>query len=163
MDYVIEMGGDAAVSASSLSEYWSGIEQRFARRATLAGLLDGQWTPISPGTSSRKLEAALQLVSRKGALSEGVLLEFRSAVETLAAGLNLSVKAPEMRDALEAARALDGVCAEADIQVAFHVVTGPAEAFAGTKVRAAAEAKVAVPVRLPRRQGAESPHHHAQR
>jgi FtsZ-interacting cell division protein ZipA len=45
-----------------------------------------------------------------------------------------------MRDALDAARALDGICADADIQIAFHVVADPGAAFPGTKVRAAAEA-----------------------
>ena len=62
-----------------------------------------------------QLEAALQLVSRQGVLSEGELLEFRSAVETLASRLQLPAKCPEMRDALEAARALDGICAESTI------------------------------------------------
>ena len=140
VDYVIEMSGDAMVNATSLSEIWTGIEQRFAHRASLVGLVEGQWVPVAPGASSRNLEAALQLVSRNGVLGEGELLEFRSAVETLAAKLQLFAKAPEMRDALEAARALDAICAEADIQVAFHVVAASGAAFPGTKVRAAAEA-----------------------
>ena len=42
-----------------------------------------------------------------------------------------------MRVAVDAARALDEFCAEADIQVVVHVQGGP---FTGTKIRAAAEA-----------------------
>ena len=79
-------------------------------------------------------------MSRKGVVSESELLEFRSEVETLAAKLPALAECPEMRDALEAARALDEICAQADIQVAFHVVAAPGAAFAGTKLRAAAEA-----------------------
>lgn len=140
VDYVVELSGDPGVNPASLAELWSAIEQRFPRRAMLAGLVDGQWVPMAPGAGSGKLEAALQLVSRNGVLSEGELLEFRSGIETLAARLQFSAKAPEMRDALDAARAVDAICAEADIQVAFHVVAAPGAAFAGTKVRAAAEA-----------------------
>ena len=64
----------------------------------------------------------MQLVTRAGVASESELLEFRSEVETLAAKLGASVSAPEMRQALDAARSLDRVCAQADIQVALHVV-----------------------------------------
>ncbi len=140
VDYVIELGGHGEVNAALLAELWSGVERRFPRRARLAGFVDGQWVQLAPGATSQQMEAALQLVNRQGVLSEGELLEFRSAVETLASRLQYTAKSPEMRDALEAARALDGICAEADIQVAFHVVAAPGAAFAGTKVRAAAEA-----------------------
>ena len=43
-------------------------------------------------------------------------------VETMAAQLGATVSAPEMRPALDAARELDRICADADIQVALHVV-----------------------------------------
>jgi hypothetical protein len=64
----------------------------------------------------------LQLVSRAGVTGEAELIEFRSEVETLAAKIGAEIAAPEMRQALEGAAALDRVCAEADIQVALHVV-----------------------------------------
>jgi hypothetical protein len=140
VDYVIELTGPTQVNAALLAELWAAVEQRFPRRARLAGFVDGQRVPLPPGATGQQLEAALQLVSRQGVLSEGELLEFRSAVETLASRLQLAARAPEMRDALEAARALDGICADSDIQVAFHVVAAAGSAFPGTKVRAAAEA-----------------------
>jgi hypothetical protein len=40
----------------------------------------------------------------------------------MAAALGARVSAPEMRGALDAARELDRVCADADIQVALHVL-----------------------------------------
>ena len=104
IDYVIGFALAPGADAE-LREGWRPIEQRFAGRALLG---DGQ--------------AALQLVSRAGVVSDAELLEFRSAVETLAAAVASSVSAPEMRAALEAARALDRLCAEVDIEVALHVV-----------------------------------------
>ena len=43
-------------------------------------------------------------------------------METLAAKTGATVRAPEMRPALEAAQELDRACADADIQIALHVV-----------------------------------------
>lgn len=130
VDYIIELSlGQAEMAPAAraaLKEQWSAIERRHARRALLAGSADG-----------RSWRAALQLVSRDGAVGEADLIEFRSAVETLAAAIGATVAAPEMRAAVEAARALDDFCAETDIQVVVHVQGGP---FPGTKVRAAAEA-----------------------
>ncbi|MGQ0544244.1 MAG: cell division protein ZipA C-terminal FtsZ-binding domain-containing protein [Betaproteobacteria bacterium] len=110
VDYVIALAAPAAIAAPVLRELWASIELRFARRTLLAP--DGK----------ASLRAALQMVSRDGVVSDAELLEFRSAVETLAAKLGASVAAPEMREALEQARQLDRACADADIQVALHVV-----------------------------------------
>jgi hypothetical protein len=109
IDYVIELKPARAPATTLVQEGWRALEQRFGRRALLAHS-GGTW------------RAALQLVSRAGAVSEAELYEFRSAVEALAARLGAAVAAPEMRPALEAARELDRACADSDIQVALHVV-----------------------------------------
>jgi hypothetical protein len=103
IDYLIELTG--SVSPAELHEGWAEIERRFSRRV----FLDGQ-------------RAALQMISRDGVVSDAELLEFRSMVETLGARLGAGVRAPEMRPALDAAREIDRTCAEADIQVALHVI-----------------------------------------
>ena len=126
IDYIIEFSADHALAHAAWREQWVAIERRHAHRALLAGSAD-----------ERSWRAALQLVSRDGAIGEADLIEFRSAVETLAASAGASVAAPEMRAAVEAARALDEFCAESDIQVVVHLTGGP---FPGTKIRAAAEA-----------------------
>jgi hypothetical protein len=110
VDYVIEIKPAPALAAAAVQEGWRAIDQRFGRRALLAPAGGGTW------------HAALQLVSRAGAVSEADLVEFRSAVEGLAARLGAAVAAPETRPALEAARELDRACADSDIQVALHVV-----------------------------------------
>jgi FtsZ-interacting cell division protein ZipA len=126
IDYVVSLALEQPVAPAAIDEKWKPIERRHAPRALLAGSEDG-----------KSWRAGLQLVSRDGAVGEADLIEFRSSVESLAASVGASVRAPEMRAAVEAARALDEFCAEADIQVVVHVTGGP---FPGTKIRAAAEA-----------------------
>lgn len=140
IDYVVELLTEHPVSTAMVVESWSGVESRFARHAILSGWIDGAWEVLPQGGMCERLRAALQLVSRKGVVGESELLEFRSEVETFASRIGASVNSPEMRESLEVARKLDSICAEADIQVAFHVVAMPGASFAGTKLRAAAEA-----------------------
>jgi hypothetical protein len=118
VDYVIELNAPQPLPRAPLLEAWSRIEQRFGRRALLAES-EGAW------------RAALQLVSRAGAVSEAELIQFRSEVETLAARLGAGVRAPQMRPALDEARELDRVCADSDIQVALHVVGASFEPLLG--------------------------------
>ena len=96
-------------SAGALRPEWITLQRRF-RRAVLSE------------AGSRKLHAKLQMVNRHGVVSEAELLEFRSQVETMAATHGASVSAPPMREALEAAQALDKACADVDVQIALHVL-----------------------------------------
>jgi hypothetical protein len=124
VDYVIVLRTAVGISRAAVLEGWRPIERRFARRALLAGSEGSGWRRLVAGDfgSCTALRAALQLVSRGGVVGDAELLEFRSAVETLATRIGASIAAPEMRPALEAARALDKRCAQADVQVALHVV-----------------------------------------
>jgi hypothetical protein len=102
----VELRGRAA---AQLRPQWAILERRFGNRATLAEV-DG------------KLEARLQLVSRKGVVPEAELVEFRSRLEAIAARTGASLSAPDVRPALQAAQALDRECAELDVQIALHVL-----------------------------------------
>jgi hypothetical protein len=110
VDYVIELESERALSGALVREGWRPLAQRFGRRGVLDQDEQGVW------------RAALQLVSRSGAVSEADLVEFRSGVETLAARLGARIAAPELRRALHTARELDRICADADIQVALHII-----------------------------------------
>jgi hypothetical protein len=126
LDYVIELEG---ASAERLGAEWAALERRFAPRAMLAD--------SSPG----RVEAALQMVSRAGVVSEAELLEFRALVESMAAAHGASVSAPEMRQVLEAAQEFDRACVEVDIQIALHVLGVPQEDLPlGAPFQAAARA-----------------------
>lgn len=140
VDYVIELTSTEAISVGAMHDLWAAAHHRFAGRATFAAWIDGQWALLPQGGNCEKLRAAFQLVSRSGVVTEAEVLEFRSTLESMAAKLGASAAAPEMRESLDAARELDSVCAQADIQIAFHVVAAPGATFAGTKLRAAAEA-----------------------
>lgn len=70
---------------------------------------------------------------------EAELIEFRSDVENLAAQGGLVAHAPEMKAALETARALDAFCADRDVQVALHVVARPGEGLSREALLAQAE------------------------
>ena len=125
VDYVIHVTLRKPVEGTALMQPWLGVERRFSNRVLLAGSDGEGWRRIASDDAAGSysmLQAALQLVSRDGVVAESQLLEFRAQVEALASSLGGSVAAPEMRQALEAARELDRLCADADIQIALHVV-----------------------------------------
>ncbi len=153
VDYVIVLRTAVGISRAAVLEAWRPIEKRFGRRALLAGSEGSGWRRLVAGDfgSCTVLRAALQLVSRSGVIGEPELLEFRSAVETLATRIGASAAAPEMRPALEAARALDKRCAEADVQVALHVVGEFGEAAVAAEVSAAFSERGGPPYQVARR------------
>ena len=133
VDYVIDVAVPRGVASAAVLDSWQPLEQRFAKRALLAGSDGSGWRRIVAGDAGRCIaqRGAQQRVSRDGVVSDAELLEFRSQVETLAAKIGATVASPEMRPALEAARELDRACADADIQIALHVLTEqiPEEGF----------------------------------
>jgi FtsZ-interacting cell division protein ZipA len=126
IDYIVEFHSGQPAAAASVQEQWRAIQRRHAPRAVLGQAPD-----------RKSWRAGLQLVSRDGAVGEAELIEFRSSVETLAASVQGAVSAPEMRAAMEAARALDDLCAQTDIQLVVHV---EGTSSGGGKLRAEAEA-----------------------
>ena len=124
IDYVIELGLAKTMGGAPVHELWAPLERRFGRRV-LAAAYDGKrWRRLKAGDAAPAaiVRAAFQLVTRAGVASETEVIEFRSEVETIAAKLKAAISAPEMREALDSAKQLDQACADADIQVAFHVV-----------------------------------------
>ena len=126
VDYVIDLTPQRPVAAGTVLEHWAPVERRFGKRVLLAASDGPGWRRLHAGDPRpcSAVRAGLQLVSRTGVTGDAEVLEFRSAVETLAARIGAAIAAPEMRAALDSARALDRVCADADIQVALHVVGG---------------------------------------
>jgi len=140
LDYVIGLAVQRPLSASAFLEYWAPLEHRFARSVLAAGSEDGRsWTRIAHGEPGayNSYQAALQLVSRAGVVSDGELVEFRSQVDNLAAMIGATVNAPEVRRAMERARELDQFCADADIQIALNLVAAGGGPLAARKLQAA--------------------------
>lgn len=129
IDYVIEIALKGPAPAAAVEEHWQPIQRRHSPRAVLSA---------DPSTPAWK--AGLQLVTRAGAVGEAELIEFRAAVETMAAALGGIVAAPEMKAAMEQARDLDQLCGETDIQVVLHVVAQQGGALPVETVAEAAQA-----------------------
>jgi hypothetical protein len=132
LDYVIELTPRQTVSTAEVAERWAPFGHRFAGRALLAVSADrAAWRPLGGAGNCSAVRAGLQLATRAGPVAEAQLIEFRGAVDTLAANIGAAVSAPETRHALETARELDLLCADADIQVVLHVVPQPGGTFPG--------------------------------
>lgn len=83
--------------------------------------------------------AALQLVDRRGAASEGDLVHLSESLQRICDMFMAIPSLPVRSEALARAAELDRFCAGVDIQIGVHVVARSA-AFAGTKLRGLAEA-----------------------
>jgi FtsZ-interacting cell division protein ZipA len=143
LDYILELHCRKPVPPAVFLEHWAGIEHRFGWRALAACASQGSaWRKVDAGERDgiERFRAALQLVSRAGVTSEAELIEFRSEVENMASRIGASAEAPEMKQALESARETDRLCAEADIQVVFHLVPPAGGGFAPQDVEAAVAA-----------------------
>ncbi|MBV8030548.1 MAG: hypothetical protein JO035_03460 [Betaproteobacteria bacterium] len=135
VDYVVVLRTASGMPGAAVLEAWRPLEARFGRRALIAGSDGSGWRRLAAGDlgSYHSLRASLQMVSRAGVVPDGELIEFRAEAENMATRIGANVEAPEMRAALEGARELDRACADADIQVALHVVgvAVDADALAG--------------------------------
>lgn len=103
----------------------------------------GAWQTIGAEStgSHREWCAALQLVDRRGAVSDGELARFLEGVATLAQQTGATLEAARDAEELAAhAQALDQFCAGVDIQFVLHVVDATGGTFPGTKLRGLAEA-----------------------
>lgn len=132
LDYIVDLQLRQGVSAAEVTAHWAPFEHRFAGRALLSASPDGAaWRPLAAAGSCAAVRAGLQLASRAGPVAESALIEFRAAADSLAAQIGATVSAPEIKQALEAARELDVLCADSDIQIVLHVVPQPGADFAG--------------------------------
>jgi hypothetical protein len=132
LDYIIELSLPRPIPAAQLAARWAPFEHRFAGLGRLAGSEDrSTWRPLQAGGSCAVVRAALQLASRAGPIAESQLIEFRATLDSMAAEFGATVSAPEIRQAVDAARSLDTLCADADIQVVLHVVPQPGSEFHG--------------------------------
>ncbi len=86
----------------------------------------------------RRLRIGLQLVNRMGPVSEGDLTVFVTAMHELADELMAVADMPPSR-VLDQAAEIDRFCAAVDLEIGINLVSR-GNAFAGTKIRALAEA-----------------------
>lgn len=84
----------------------------------------GRWHTLFPQDSSsvKHLAVALQLVDRRGAVSEASLQTFIDGTSRLAQGFAGRVEVPPMATLLERAQELDAFCASVDLQLSVHIL-----------------------------------------
>ncbi|HPT51545.1 MAG TPA: cell division protein ZipA C-terminal FtsZ-binding domain-containing protein [Accumulibacter sp.] len=99
-----------------------------------------EWEAIRDDSDGiyRHVRVGLQLVDRKGPVSDGDLSVFHVAMQELASELMGLVELPMREPALQAAAQLDEFCAGVDIQIGVNVIS-QGQVFPGTKLRGLAE------------------------
>jgi len=107
---------------------WLGLDERTSRWRNLL--------PQDPGAVAQ-VAAALQLVDRRGAVSEAGLTAFLQGVHRFAQSFSGLVELPETAPVLAAAGALDSFCAAVDVQLSLHVLPrqGSLNILAGSRLR----------------------------
>lgn len=122
---------------------WSGAIDKPLQWLGLDGN-SGRWrgiVPQDPGGVSQ-LAVALQLVDRRGPLSESTLGTFLGGVHQLAQRFSGLVELPEQAPVLARARELDTFCASLDLQLSLHVLprAGSLNEMLGAKLKPVIEA-----------------------
>jgi hypothetical protein len=146
VDCALRFSAAAPIAAPilySIQRSWSGDISKpvnWYARGGEAGIWQAIHAPIARG-SHREWCAALQLVDRRGAVSDGELTRFLEGVAALAQQTGATLDAlARCRRTGGNAQALDQFCAGVDIQFVLHVVDATGGTFAGTKLRGLAEA-----------------------
>ncbi|MCK9382947.1 MAG: cell division protein ZipA C-terminal FtsZ-binding domain-containing protein [Sulfuritalea sp.] len=103
---------------------------------------DGVWHQVDANDAGRYREwaVALQLVDRRGPVSDDELARFFDGVQQVAQQTAATLELPSRGEIVMRAGALDEFCAAVDIQFVLHVVEATGGVFAGTKLRGVAEA-----------------------
>jgi FtsZ-interacting cell division protein ZipA len=102
----------------------------------------GTWRDLSSAPSARqfsRIVCALQLVDRSGAVSSETLSSFQLKCENFSTKLGSVVVWQGNPDPQRHAVELDQFCADVDVTVGLHVLSGAGQ-FAGTKLRGLVEA-----------------------
>jgi FtsZ-interacting cell division protein ZipA len=100
------------------------------------------WQPVdvTAPQAVRELRTALQLVDRRGAVTQQDIVIFQSAVARCAASSGASANIPDAGPFLARSRQLDDFCAEVDVVVGINLLAQPGKPFPGTRLRGLAEA-----------------------
>jgi len=141
IDYVAAFELVEPISGYQILHSQRDLLDRLGKPVGWAGCNDrsGRWERVSEEGDYRRLRIGLQLADRRGPLGEADLLTFHGAMQNLADELMAVADMPTRDGTLDAAIVLDQFCAGVDIQIGINLIS-KGSPFAGTKVRALAEA-----------------------
>jgi FtsZ-interacting cell division protein ZipA len=141
-DYIARLHADHAVAAAEVLAATRSAGN-FGKPVFHFGLdvRGGAWKKLADADGDyQEFAVALQLVDRAGAVAAQELELFCDAVQGAAADLGMTADCPPIQAALDRARQLDALCAEADMLVGINVIPANGAAIPATKLRALAEA-----------------------
>lgn len=145
-DCLLKIEFVAAVPVAKLWAEHAGWSQLIDKPVQWLGLDEksGRWRallPQDPGLVAH-VAVALQLVDRKGPVSEVTLAAFLDGIRRLAQRFSGLVELPDPEPLLEAARELDAFCAAVDLQLALHVLPrqGSLNEMAGAQLKSVIDA-----------------------
>lgn len=143
VDYVASFEAVEAAPAYQLLEAQRATLTRVRKAVQWIGYNEQtrDWEAIVDTATSeyRRLRVGLQLVDRRGPVSEVELSSFQMAMQDLSDQMMAITELPNRLAALENAAELDAFCASVDIQIGINVIS-QGQVFPGTKLRALAEA-----------------------
>ncbi len=140
-DFIVTVEASEDIDGEALIVAAAAPLAGFSKPVRLEGFNAAQakWEPLRTGVRYTLMRAALQLVDRRGPVSDGELTTFGAGVQQAAAAAGALATVPDHGEAIAHATELDKFCGQVDILIAVHVVAAGTP-FAGTKVRALAEA-----------------------
>lgn len=102
----------------------------------------GAWAVVDTASNERYAEwlVALQLVDRRGAVSDADLTRFFDGVGEFARQLGCDLALPGRAETLSRAQQLDAFCAQLDVQFNLSIIHAQGGTFAGTKLRGMCQA-----------------------
>lgn len=144
IDCAVSIEAPAGVSVAALFGAQQDVLAGASRALGWFGWDDAanQWFRIdarTPGSVNRAF-VTLQLVDRRGAVTEGELARFYEQLQRVCDQFLAVPRLPSRPEVLARAAEIDQFCADVDIQIAVNVVAKDGGPFAGTKIRGLAEA-----------------------
>ncbi len=129
----------------AMQNAWSGDlgkPMHWLARSDGTGDAAGAWQVVDAEDTGRYSEwaVALQVVDRRGPVSDAELARFFDGVQQVASQAGATLELPSRGEIVMRADRLDEFCATVDIQFVLHVVESSGGVFAGTKLRGVAEA-----------------------
>ena len=142
IDFIATLQASKPVAGEAISTAIVYSPDRPAKAASWEGYnrQAATWEPLAATGEYETLRAGLQLVDRKGAVSQEDLSDFSAMVQAVAESIGAACTLPEPVAALERAQQLDALCADVDVQIGLNLVARSG-AFPGTKIRSFAEAR----------------------
>lgn len=142
-DCVLRLTASEAIAAPvvlAMHNAWAGAPGKALH--WLARNDDEAWRQLDAQDAGRYRDwaIALQLVDRRGAVSDEELTSFFDGAQQIAQHMGAALELPVFDETLLHAARLDEFCAGVDIQFVLHVVEATGGVFAGTKLRGVAEA-----------------------